>query len=182
MGLDMYLYRKTYIWNDKETKLSIKVGKDAPKYARDEVEKINPSKVKYIVEEVGYWRKANAIHQWFVNNVQGGEDDCGNYYVDESQLKELRDVCQRVLNESKLVKGKVVNGYTYENGKSVPNYEDGEYIEDSKVAEELLPTQSGFFFGGTEYDQWYIRDLEETIKIIDEALKIGGEFEYHSSW
>ena len=28
-------------------------------------------------EEVGYWRKANAIHGWFVRNVQNGKDDCG---------------------------------------------------------------------------------------------------------
>ena len=29
-----------------------------------------------IIEQVGYWRKANQIHNWFVENVQDGEDDC----------------------------------------------------------------------------------------------------------
>ena len=50
-------------------------------------------------------------------------------------------------------------------------------------AEELLPTQSGFFFGPTEYDDWYFSDIKETIEIIDWALKQDFDyFEYHSSW
>jgi hypothetical protein len=36
-----------------------------------------------------YWRKANAIHQWFVANVQNEEDDCGVYEVSHDQLKRL---------------------------------------------------------------------------------------------
>lgn len=34
-----------------------------------------------ISEQVAYWRKANQIHRWFVNIVQGGEDDCNPYEV-----------------------------------------------------------------------------------------------------
>ena len=37
-------------------------------------------------EDVGYWRKANQIHNWFVQNVQGGEDDCGIYEVSQAKL------------------------------------------------------------------------------------------------
>ena len=44
--------------------------------------------------EVMYWRKANAIHKWFVDNVQGGEDDCREYPVSNDQLIELRDTCK----------------------------------------------------------------------------------------
>ena len=36
-----------------------------------------------------YWRKANQIHKWFVDNVQGGEDDCGAYIVEREQLEDL---------------------------------------------------------------------------------------------
>ena len=39
--------------------------------------------------EVGYWRKANQIHKWFVDNVQGGEDDCSPYPVTRDQLEKL---------------------------------------------------------------------------------------------
>jgi hypothetical protein len=49
--------------------------------------------------EVAYWRKANAIHAWFVKNVQNGEDDCGNYIVSKGLLIELRNLCIKVLDE-----------------------------------------------------------------------------------
>ena len=44
-------------------------------------------------------------------------------------------------------------------------------LEDSSVAEELLPTQSGFFFGSTFYDEWYVEDLKETVEKIKDILK-----------
>jgi hypothetical protein len=47
--------------------------------------------------EVMYWRKANAIHNWFVENVQDGIDECEPHDVTVDQLKELRDLCYEVL-------------------------------------------------------------------------------------
>ena len=46
---------------------------------------------------VGYWRKANAIHAWFVENVQDGKDDCQTSYVDRDTLKKLLAVCKEVV-------------------------------------------------------------------------------------
>jgi hypothetical protein len=141
---------------------------------------------KTIFETIADWRKANHIHKWFVDNVQNGVDDCGTYEVTKEQLEELLDICKKVINGSNLVKGKIVNGQTFENGKWVDDYVDGEYIEDSSVAEKLLPTTSGFFFGGTQYDQWYIRDVEYTIEVIENTLNTTNfEHEivmYSSSW
>lgn len=34
-------------------------------------------------------------------------------------------------------------------------------LADHSLAEELLPTQSGFFFGSTDYDDWYFKDVED---------------------
>ena len=49
--------------------------------------------------------------------------------------------------------------------------------------EELLPTQEGFFFGGTDYDESYIEDLKDTIKQLEPLLEDkDGEYEYCSSW
>jgi hypothetical protein len=102
--------------------------------------------------EIGYWRKANAIHRWFVENCQDGEDNCATYVVGHEDLKELKRICEKVLQKP-------------------------------QEAEDLLPTQSGFFFGPTEYDEWYIQDLKDTIEIIDWALAQDFDyFEYHSSW
>lgn len=146
------------------------------------------------------WRKANAIHKWFVDHVQNGNDDCGDYPVSVEELALLHDTCKTVLDSTKLVEGTVYNGYTFKNEQMEPITEKGLILEDTSVAEELLPTQSGFFFGSVHYDQWYWWDLEYTVdklgKILDmlkPSGKYGGvvhkdepdwyvKFQYHSSW
>ena len=140
-----------------------------------------------IIEMVADWRKANAIHQWFVDTVQDGEDDCQYHNeVTKEVLERLLDICERVLKASKLVAGPVINGYTYKDGMEVPNIEDGMYIANTDVAKELLPTTSGFFFGSTDYDEWYYNDIEYTVNVIKKVLKTT-DFEtqmiyYCSSW
>ncbi len=37
---------------------------------------------------VAYWRKNNAVHKWFVDNLNNGEDDCQEYYVPRGHLQE----------------------------------------------------------------------------------------------
>ena len=189
MGLDMYLYRKTYVqnWDHMGPKERHTITITGPK-----AKSIKPERITEIVEQVGYWRKANAIHAWFVKNVQGGEDDCRPYPVSLRQLQELLEVCRRVLAGSKLAKGKVENGYKILKGAGdgrivkKPILEEGEFIEDPALAIELLPAQSGFFFGGTDYDQWYIRDLRDTVEILEEFLRENGvengELYYEASW
>ena len=150
MGLDMYLSKKTYVkyWDHNgDNNYDVKVTKAG------NPTKIDPKKVSYIVEEVGYWRKANQIHQWFVDNVQGGVDDCRDAYVERHKLEELLNLCKIV---------------------SI----------DKDKAEQLLPTASGFFFGGTGYDEWYYDQINDTIQILEEALSDdeADHFEYHSSW
>ena len=139
-----------------------------------------------ITSDLGYWRKANQIHNWFVTNVQDGEYDCGSYPVSKEQIEELLDACREVLSASELVDGKVCNGYTFENGREVPIMEDGKIILDPSVADELLPTRSGFFFGGTAYDEWYYEDIKHTIEVLEDTLRdIDFEHEivfYSSSW
>ena len=38
---------------------------------------------------IAYWRKVNCIHNWFVENVQGGNDNCDRSYVSDEKIKEL---------------------------------------------------------------------------------------------
>jgi hypothetical protein len=150
MGLDMYLDKRTYFrqWEhieaDKQYNVEVTKGGESTN--------INPKKVKYIIEETGYWRKQNQIHRWFVENVQDGVDNCGEYYVSKSDLEKLLELCLAV----KL---------------------------DHSQAEELLPAASGFFFGNTEYDEWYFNGIDNTIDILKEALKDeDGDYYYSSSW
>lgn len=93
MGLDMYLSAKRYVWSydgkDKELqdKLNDALGELPDGMRADEVR-----------VSAMYWRKANAIHNWFVENCQDGEDNCQEFYVSREQIQELRDLCQQALD------------------------------------------------------------------------------------
>ncbi len=82
--------------------------------------------------------------------------------------------------------GPVKTGRTYTENGWVDNIEMGKIVVDPSVAKELLPTTSGFFFGDTDYDQWYIEDIANTIEIIQNVLETT-DFDtqmiaYISSW
>ena len=151
MGLDMYLTAKRFISNYNPSDQDLRAGIMALDFG---LNGMKPSAVSF---EVMYWRKANAIHHWFVQNVQSGEDDCKEYYVTNEELSTLRELCNKVL-------------------------------VDPDKAEELLPTQSGFFFGGTEIDDWYLDGLKYTVERLDFLLELpevkenNVNFYYQSSW
>jgi hypothetical protein len=181
MGLDMYLYRKTFVWGDLQKKLVAKMPK--------KLEHIKSDKISYIVEEIGYWRKANQIHKWFVDNIQRGKDDCKEYDVSKEELQSLLSICKRVKESSKLVDGAIKNGSTIIGGVWMPIVEEGKEIVNTEIAEELLPTKSGFFFGNTDYDQYYMADIDNTIEILETVLNdvdehgyLKGDITYTSSW
>lgn len=140
-----------------------------------------------LCDEVGYWRKANAIHNWFVEHVQDGIDDCRYHNeVTKELLEELLDTCIKVYESCTMIIGQVNNGESYINGEWVPNVEVGKTVIDSSLAEELLPTCSGFFFGSTDYNEWYVENIRNTIEIINEVLETT-DFDtemiaYCSSW
>ncbi len=131
-------------------------------------------------------RKANQIHSWFVANVQDGEDDCNPHYVSKENFEELLEIVNKILNSTKLVDGDVINGWSGGAGKEMsPNIEKGQRLEDATIASEYLPTESGFFFGSTDYDQWYWEDLLTTKEILEDVLKNwddNGEYYYEASW
>jgi hypothetical protein len=183
----MYLYKKLYVKNWNHTKeenryhISIARGVEKP------VE-INPT---YLEVEVGYWRKANAIHKWFVENIQGGVDECQESFVDSGQLYELLGTVNEVLSSIHTVNGDVHSGTMYSTTGVEQLYTPGKIIINPEVCERLLPCGGGFFFGSTEYDEWYIKDLEDTKKILEEVLKdyeeaatksIWYDYTYRASW
>ncbi len=107
------------------------------------------------VHEVAYWRKANAIHGWIINNASV-VDDCTPIHVSKMDLVQLRDDCQKVLDEGT-----------------------------QETALELLPPASGFFFGSTEIDDWYWQNIKETVEKLNTIIEESSddtEFEYHASW
>lgn len=158
MGLDMYLYARKHeyssgFYKTKGSKLKFNYPKDIvecfPEYS-DEANDNLPDDKKWsdrravkqdTFYEIGYWRKANQIHNFFVEKCAEGVDQCQPIYVDEDELQELLDNC---------------------------NYA----LENKDRAKEILPTRSGFFFGGTDYDEYYYEDLKHTVDIVEKALKL----------
>ncbi len=139
MGLDMYLSIR-------------KVGNDESKPV-----------------EIGYWRKANAIHRYMVGEdaYQDGEDNCKDFIIPASQMIHLRSICHMIL---KFAEEKKKNPDAYrmlDNGIIFETWED--------YAEFLLPTAGGFFFGDTEYNEYYLQDLRDTLEIIDKWREVSDE-------
>ena len=165
MGLDMYLHAKKYVEkiNWQALQNNDELSYDSPEAVfplwNDIVETAGMKDVAVDIYGVhvevtcAYWRKANQIHAWFVNNVQQGNDDCGEYYVSHEKLKSLLDLVNKALAERD------------------PN---------------LLPPQAGFFFGGTDIDEWYWQDLKNTKAKLDRVFALPEmsklSFYYTSSW
>jgi hypothetical protein len=90
MGLDMYLYAGKFISNTPPFKEGTRHEEivdalDAQGFAKGHI---------VTQMEVAYWRKANAIHGWFVD---GEDDDCTPIPVSRENLVRLRDVCKELL-------------------------------------------------------------------------------------
>lgn len=92
MGLDMYLKAKKY------------VSEYADKEAYELVNRLDVGQFDMEINEISaeamYWRKANAIHAWFVRECQEGVDNCQEYWVTPEKLKELRDICREILKDT----------------------------------------------------------------------------------
>jgi len=127
-----------------------------------------------ITTESMYWRKANQLHSWFVKNCQGSIDDCANYIINIDSLLSLNNDIKLILYGTKFPDD-FENSMTWQAGK-----------KSCKLAHDLLPTQNGFFFGGTDYNRHYFWDLKttrETLRsILKKATYSNWVFSYHSSW
>lgn len=124
----------------------------------------------FIIEtDAGYWRKANQIHNWFVNECQDGIDKCQKTDLSVEQLLQLQDLIKTF--------------------RKLPSTISDMWLPSAEListAHKLLPSTSGFFFGSTEYDNWYFNDIVDTKQILKSVLKQSTinnwKFSYQSSW
>ena len=160
-----------------------------------------------IFEEIAYWRKANAVHAWFVNTVQDGVDGCQlSPPILSEHLTELRDRALLVLASRPEISRRPPKRVRRNSELTIntlkalvqdPRSPFGERqaaaIALAKntfpfpvVAELLLPPQGGFFFGSTDIDSYYYEDLQDTVQQINQVLE-STDFTtqvvfYHASW
>ena len=139
MGLDMYLYSKKFLWTEDYVKEEHRDKLTLTTGGKEQ----DTSKVRYIVEEVGYWRKANQIHKWFVDNVQNGEDDCREYEVEEDKLLELYEKCKSVLEDGSKAKEllPVSSGFFF-GSDAYDDWYFSDIKETVKIIESLFETDS----------------------------------------
>lgn len=143
MGLDMFLYKKNYVKNwdfmSPEKKYKITITKNG-----EEVKTIDKEKIVYIIEEIGYWRKFNALHKWFVDNCQKGIDDCRDAYVDTDDLKTLLNTLKEISADHSKASELLPVGHGFFFGSDL--YDDW-YFEDVdntiKLLEEILKNDRG---------------------------------------
>jgi hypothetical protein len=156
MGLDMHLYKNVYVrhWDHNgDDNFKIEITRKGQKIELG-------GDITYIKTEVMYWRKANAIHRWFVQNVQKGVDDCNEYSVEIEQLGQLLDVVNQVLNEPSKAGELLPTAAGFFFGDT--GYESY-YFEDLAATKEILE-----------------HILDRDVK--DKENKLYNEYSYRSSW
>jgi len=163
MGLDMYFYLNRY---DSRSKW------DDEKLANDgEVSQVQYPKALKSLEDYIYDRNFMSVESKYQVGYFRKFNALHAYIVDN--FANGVDECQEIeIDETDLQK--MLNDLV-----QVDN--------DHSKAEELLPTRSGFFFGGTEYDDWYFSDVKDAIKMIKLIMEVKANnkeyyLSYRASW
>jgi hypothetical protein len=161
MGLDMYLQR----------------AKDVEKQAFSDA-------YDDILSGVIYWRKANSIHAFFCDNgslAADGQEDVGYYLVERDAILKLIERIDAITSDKP--KQEQVKYFDFVTMTEI--VKDVEYKLNITLAQELLPTRSGFFFGDTDYNYWYYTDLARTSGLLKKELAAVPNQQvwfYYASW
>lgn len=126
MGLDMYLFKRVYpvatIHTDGTIETSSPHGRT----------------------EVGYWRKSNQIHNWFVENVQGGVDDCEEYHVTYEQLTKLKELCLKVLETKRASLLPPTEGFFF-GSTEIDDYYYDDLRQTVEIINKLEPSEDYYY-------------------------------------
>lgn len=149
MGLDIFLFRANRRGLAKKQARMEEINKEeSALYHLEKEEFVKPENQAkldalkqeweeiYPYVEVAYFRKVNLLVRYF-----NYKDNCSNQELSKEKIESLVKDCQKVLDLHQ-------------------KYQD-EDITDK--LEELLATTSGPFFGGTDYDDWYFKDVEDVL-------------------
>ena len=164
MGLDMYFYaRKTTYksfskWDEPNSANEVNYPKDLKTFSDYIYDRNFKSVQTETSYQIGYFRKFNALHSYIVKTFANGIDNCQDIILYKEDVEQIKKVLDEVLNAHQQV----------------------------EKAKELLPTQSGFFFGGTDYDEYYFEDVKDAADLMQSFLD-NFDFEkyqlvYRASW
>ena len=139
-----------FLWRWEMGKVNEKTTiADAMKVVRDFYPADQEDNWELMLPESGknkyYFRKVNCIYGHALNNDLFEDEGCIALF-DHETMVDVLDLAEEILAQ--------------------PSKE-----EQLEKGEELLPTQSGFFFGSTDYDDYYLRDIEEVRDKFEVMLK-----------
>ena len=111
-------------------------------------------------EEVAYFRKVNFLHRWVEQHCNDG----------------IESNCDEIPIHLEALAGLEATCRRV--------------LDNPALGPELLPTMGRFFFGSTEYDEWYINDVGSVHEALSEILATEmarhpstlGQYVYVSSW
>lgn len=117
------------------------------------LEKLLDDEVKNYYEPYNaYFRKVNFLFAYFQN--KGKLIDEYYAFVDKEDVDDIIDRCKEIIRAK----------------------EKGDNLDEAETPEELaaslLPTQSGFFFGGTDYDEYYFWDVKDCLRQMKKYRKL----------
>jgi hypothetical protein len=134
MGLDMRLKAQRYCghWDHSDGAEKARYMAIAKACGLNGVQCVDAPSLTVSVT-VAYWRKANAIHNWFVQNCQAGVDECQEADVSWEQLASLRDLCNHALEtrDTSLLPSR--GGFFF----GSTDYDDGYWMDIKETAEKL---------------------------------------------
>lgn len=153
MGLDIYF--------NKSTKTAFQTAKNENDF----------SNIK--ITQLGYFRKVNCLLQFF-----GYEDNLSYLEIEKCQIEDLAKTAKELLDvyntfhlQLWLYK-KDLESYKSDKEKTklIQEMIDNLWKPFETAAQEKLPTTTGFFFGSTEYRDYYISDLMDILEIFTNIL------------
>ena len=160
----MYFYaRKTTYksfskWDNPESTKEVNYPEDLKTFSDYIYDRNFKSVQTETIYQIGYFRKFNALHSYIVKTFADGIDNCQDIILYKEDVEQIKKVLDDILNAHQRV----------------------------EKAKEILPTQSGFFFGGTDYDEFYFEDVKVAADLMQNLLD-NFDFEkyqliYEASW
>lgn len=112
------------------------------KKTANEVESVKDVDLSNAVE-TAYFRKVNCLYGYFEDEME----DERLSFVDKYDVVDIINRAESIIQKA----------------QEKPN-------DWQEFAEDTLPTRGGFFFGSTEYDEWYLEGLEQIIDQLSSVL------------
>ena len=164
MGLDIFFHKTSRSrWNEYQDECD-KLANLSDEEKEQGFHGTEAPDDKFAPEEVGYFRKVNFLMEFFAY-----DGNCEYKEITREQLEELQDKCLVIssMKPSRVELYKPDKETPWDKARVVNVYSD----KDKQRCAEILPTCPGFFFGSTDYGEWYFADVKEVLTWVTGVLK-----------